>query len=325
MQSLSRSFRNHNFINPLSNNCTFIVFRNLLETHLGFFKSGILRSGDYKSFWSTLLSKNVVSGENCQQTKNGRLVILRHDNPILDWSRKIIGFLGIHRDITDRKREEEDLEKSFSLIQATLESTRWWILVVDRIGTITNYNAQFARCGISLKTYMAEGKIERQLTSFLAQLTSPERFCLKSDELYSSSGRRKFWRSGIQGWQNIWTLFAIPHELMDGLLDGCGSFRDVTQRKPCGRTTARKWSVIAARGYFTMLFAVHGEGNLYSIQQQSTYWCNWRVPIIGMPIMNIHSWRYRGSSPTCTSRKWQNEKHYRPGRKFIRLDGSIMK
>jgi PAS domain-containing protein len=47
-------------------------------------------------------------------------------------------------DITSRKAAEAELEKSFSLVKATLESTVDGILVVDADGMIVQYNQKFA-------------------------------------------------------------------------------------------------------------------------------------------------------------------------------------
>jgi two-component system, cell cycle sensor histidine kinase and response regulator CckA len=194
-------------------------------------KSGSLSLEDYKSFWSTLLSKNVVSGEIINKTKDGRLVhIEATNNPILDGQDKIIGFLGIHRDITDRKREEEELQQSFSLIQATLESTADGILVVDRSGNITNYNAQFIKMWNIPEYIMAEGKDREAINFVLVQLKSPKDFVSKVNELYSHPEDESF---DVLEFKNgrIFERYSHPQRIDGRPVGRVWSFRDVTQRK----------------------------------------------------------------------------------------------
>jgi len=73
-------------------------------------KSGLLPAEVYEAFWIKLLSKQIVDGEIPNKTKDGKIITIDgSNNPILDASGNIIGFLSIHRDITKRKQLE--LEK----------------------------------------------------------------------------------------------------------------------------------------------------------------------------------------------------------------------
>ena len=56
---------------------------------------------------------------------------------------RIEGSIGVIRDITERKQAEEQLDRSYSVLHATLESTADGLLVVDNAGTITSYNQKF--------------------------------------------------------------------------------------------------------------------------------------------------------------------------------------
>ncbi len=75
-------------------------------------KSGLTSQENYKYFWDTLLAKGVVAGEIVNKTKDSRLITIEgSNNPILDEAGNIVGFLGMHRDITERKQAEEALAK----------------------------------------------------------------------------------------------------------------------------------------------------------------------------------------------------------------------
>jgi PAS domain S-box-containing protein len=76
-------------------------------------KSGKMKEEEYKYFWETIRSNQVVRGELINKTKDGRLLTVEGSaNPILNENNEIIGFIGIQHDITLRKHSEEALKKS---------------------------------------------------------------------------------------------------------------------------------------------------------------------------------------------------------------------
>jgi hypothetical protein len=68
-----------------------------------------------------------------------------HCEPLRNPDNSIRGVIGIALDITRQKRSERELQKSFSLLRATLDSTAEGILVVDERGKISNFNTSFVR------------------------------------------------------------------------------------------------------------------------------------------------------------------------------------
>ncbi len=75
-------------------------------------KSGKMKPEEHEIFWNTLLNKQVVKGELINKTKDGRFLNVEGSaSPILDEQDGIIGFLAIQRDITERKKMEEELIK----------------------------------------------------------------------------------------------------------------------------------------------------------------------------------------------------------------------
>jgi PAS domain S-box-containing protein len=81
-------------------------------------KSGLMTKEDYQNFWQTLLSKNSVTGELINKTKDGRLInISGTNNPILDEKGNILGYLAVHHDITSSKQAEEAILQSEQALQ----------------------------------------------------------------------------------------------------------------------------------------------------------------------------------------------------------------
>ncbi len=86
--------------------------------------------------------------------------------------------------VIERKRAENELEKSFSLIAAALESTADGILVVGKNGKITNFNKKFIELWKIPESVAATREDEKLLTLVLDQLVDPISFINKVEELY---------------------------------------------------------------------------------------------------------------------------------------------
>lgn len=74
-------------------------------------KSGAMSQENYEDFWRTILSGEVAKGEYPNKRKDGSLVVIEGSaNPVTDEAGIIVGFFAIQRDITERKRREEELK-----------------------------------------------------------------------------------------------------------------------------------------------------------------------------------------------------------------------
>ena len=85
-------------------------------------------------------------------------------------------FIGMVEDITLRKEAETELEKSYSLIKATLESTEDGILVVDLDGKIDQFNNKFAAMWRIPPEILDSGNDNQLLEYVMDQLVDPESF-----------------------------------------------------------------------------------------------------------------------------------------------------
>ncbi|HAQ20301.1 MAG TPA: hypothetical protein DCR40_13880, partial [Prolixibacteraceae bacterium] len=73
-------------------------------------KSEVLNKSVYEVFWKTLLNGDEVRGELINKRKDGTLISVENSStPIIDEDKNIIGFLGIQRNITERKLAEQEL------------------------------------------------------------------------------------------------------------------------------------------------------------------------------------------------------------------------
>ena len=89
-----------------------------------------------------------------------------HCEPLRNPDGTIRGVIGVALDITRQKRSERELQKSFSLLRATLDSAAEGILVVDERGKISNFNASFVHMW-RVPEEIAAARDEDRLLAFL--------------------------------------------------------------------------------------------------------------------------------------------------------------
>lgn len=138
--------------------------------------------------------------------------------------------LGASTDITERKRREGEVERSLSLVRATLESTADGILVVDSHGTITSNNKKFAEMWRIPDNIMQSGDDARLLEFVLEQLAKPEEFLNKVRELYANPHEQSYdvleFRDG-----RIFERYSQSQTIGGKSVGRVWSFRDVSEQK----------------------------------------------------------------------------------------------
>ena len=142
-------------------------------------KSGHLSPENYQNFWDKLLGKHSVSGEIVNKTKDGRLLFIEgSNNPILDANGKIIGFMGIHRDISERRLAEERIQiserKYRDLFEANKDGISIFIISADRpTGNFIEVNeASYSMLGYTREEMLnlTPETLEPDLTAAVLQL-----------------------------------------------------------------------------------------------------------------------------------------------------------
>jgi len=132
--------------------------------------------------------------------------------------------------VIQRKRAEEELEKSVSLLNAALESTADGILVVDKNGEISNFNQRFIDLW-QIPPSVIETHDDDILLSFvLDQLVDPDIFLNKVKYLYLNDEETSFdileYKDG-----RIFERFSQAQRIDRKVVGRVWSFHDITEIK----------------------------------------------------------------------------------------------
>ena len=133
-------------------------------------------------------------------------------------------------DITERKRAEEKIAYTLALTEATLESTDNGILVIDDKREIVKANSMFAKLWHIPKELMDSGNDEELLGYVLSQLTNPDEFIDKVNELYDNPELESFDTLEFKDGR-VFERLSKPMSVASRTLARVWSFRDITERK----------------------------------------------------------------------------------------------
>lgn len=152
-------------------------------------------------------------------------------DPIRDSSGKLTGFAKVTRDLTERRRAEEELRKSQEQFQRLVQGvTDYAIYMLDPQGTVASWNSGAER----IKGYSADEIIGTHFSQFYTPEDRERGSPQTALETAAREGRveREGWRlrkDGTRFWSHV-VIDAIRDE--DGTLLGFAKItRDITERK----------------------------------------------------------------------------------------------
>jgi diguanylate cyclase (GGDEF)-like protein/PAS domain S-box-containing protein len=140
------------------------------------------------------------------------------------------GLVVTAHDVSARVSTELELRDTFSLLNATLESTADGLLVVDLDRRITSFNSRFAEMWQLPESLLSVRDDQAMLTFVLDQLLDPEAFLARVDELYSQrdseSNDTLMFKDG-----RVFERFSNPQYVAGSVVGRVWSFSDITEQK----------------------------------------------------------------------------------------------
>jgi len=151
-------------------------------------------------------------------------------SPIRNNKEEIQFFLVMIEDITSRKRAAAELDNSFSLLRATLESTEDGLLVVDRAGKIVQFNQKFLDMWRIPDEILSTRDDKNALEYVKGQLIEPESFLQTVEHLYEETD---FTSSDLIYFLDgrIFERYSQPQKIDGRSVGRVWSFRDITSKK----------------------------------------------------------------------------------------------
>lgn len=163
---------------------------------------------------------------------DGRIVRVEvHATPYRGPQGEINGSIASLIDITERRRAQDELEHSLSLLRATLESTAEGILVVDRSGTVTSWNDSFRRMWRVPDEVIANLVDGALLRHAMSVVRDPVQLAESAERLSHDAPHEESFDiiELLDG--RTFERYSVPQRIGDQIVGRVWSFRDVTERR----------------------------------------------------------------------------------------------
>ena len=201
---------------------------------------------DDPEFHAIAAHRRALAGESVTyETEWKGRTFAAHVEPLRNKDGSIKGVIGSALDITERKRAEEELEKTISLLRATLDSTADGILVFDHEGNIVAYNRRFLEMWKITENAASSLRRDDLLSSVLDQVKDPGRFVQLAMRSYARQDAESLdvveFKDG-----RIFERYSHPQVLGGKTVGKVLSFRDVTARRRADREIEESLSLLKA-------------------------------------------------------------------------------
>src|SRR5438552_2066645 len=200
-----------------------------------------------------------------------------HVEPLRHPDGTIKGVIGSALDITKQKATEKELEKSVSLLKATLDSTADGILAMDHDGKIVAHNKKFLEMWKIPEEMAASGNRDKLLEFVLDQVKDPGGFVQLAMRSYARHEAQTLDVVELKDGR-ILERYSGPQALGGKSVGKVLSFRDVTARRRADREIEESLSLLRATLEATTegILVVNENGKIVNFNRKFTEM--WRLP-----------------------------------------------
>jgi PAS domain S-box-containing protein len=136
----------------------------------------------------------------------------------------------LQREILQRKSADDNLKKTLSLLNASLESTTDGILVVDQEGIVTSHNQNFVTMWNIPPEIIKTLDNKKIITYFLSLIKDPDGFLINMNDLLIHPSRESYDMIELNDGR-IFERYSKPQKIGKDVVGRVWSFRDITDRK----------------------------------------------------------------------------------------------
>ena len=216
------------YVNPAVSEQTGYSASELLGATPAMFRSGAHDRAFYQKLWSTLLSGREFRAIFTNRRKNGeRYFEAKTLTPLKDEAGIITGFISTGRDVSELVRMREDLERSLSVLRATLEATADAIVVTDLQQSIVDFNRQYCDLWGSSDLPMRPWNERKAMIAGL--LSDPEELFEAVRWLYEHPDEIRSQAVTLQDGRTL-EYYSQPQRRGEEIIGRVWCFRDITER-----------------------------------------------------------------------------------------------
>jgi PAS domain S-box-containing protein len=190
--------------------------------------------------------ERIESHETVRVAKDGRRIDVSVTiSPLKNVSGEVVGASTVARDITARKRAEQELLFKTALLEAESETTIDGIFVVDMTGRVLLANRQFARMWNIPEEALRTKDDKKLMEHALGQLKDADAFLERENYLYTHESEKS--RNEIELKDGrVFDNYSSPLQDSTGKLYGrIWYFRDITERRELERMKSEIVSVVS--------------------------------------------------------------------------------